>query len=114
MPEMTVGDLAARGRVNSSTVRFWDDHGLLTSRRTPGNQRRFDDIALAEVRFIRWSQDVGAGLDDIRNVLQLLPDGMAPDNAVRAQAASCWKRGLDEQARLLRARYRLLRSPDAP
>ncbi|MFI8523397.1 MerR family transcriptional regulator [Promicromonospora sukumoe] len=110
-PEMSVGELARRAGVKASTVRFWDEHGLLRSRRTPGNQRRFDDVSLAQVRFIRWSQDVGASLDAIRGVLHKLPAGVAPGREVQVRAARCWREHLDQESRELRARYRRLSEP---
>ena len=39
--ELTVGQLAARGGVAVSTLHFYEAEGLITSRRTPGNQRRY-------------------------------------------------------------------------
>ncbi|GAA2224736.1 hypothetical protein GCM10010413_18590 [Promicromonospora sukumoe] len=106
-----MGELARRAGVKASTVRFWDEHGLLRSRRTPGNQRRFDDVSLAQVHFIRWSQDVGASLDAIRGVLHKLPAGVAPNREVQVRAARCWREHLDQESRELRARYRRLSEP---
>ncbi|MDR2999233.1 MAG: MerR family transcriptional regulator [Microbacterium sp.] len=105
---MTVGELARRGGVKASTVRFWEDQGLLTSHRTSGNQRRFDDASLARVEFIRWSQEFGASLQTIGEVLQMLPDGTAPGAEVRARASQCWREILDDEARDLQDRYRRL------
>lgn len=105
---MTVGELARHGGVRTSTVRYWDEQGLLKSRRTPGNQRRFDEVSLAQMQFIQWSQDVGASLDEIRGVLQLLPDGSAPDHSVQARASQCWRRRLDDESIELQGRYRRL------
>ncbi|MFI6428335.1 MerR family transcriptional regulator [Promicromonospora sp. NPDC050880] len=110
-PEMSVGELSRRAGVKASTVRFWDEHGLLSSRRTPGNQRRFDGVSLAQVLFIRWSQDVGASLDAIRDVLHKLPAGTAPGREVQVRAARCWREHLDQQRRELHARYRRLSQP---
>ncbi|MFJ4165563.1 MerR family transcriptional regulator [Microbacterium sp. NPDC089698] len=106
--EMSVGELAMQGGVKASSVRFWDDQGLLTSHRSAGNQRRFTPLALAQVRFIRWSQEFGASLPTIRDVLQQLPEGTAPGDAVMIRAAQCWRRILDQQSRELGNRYVLL------
>jgi MerR family transcriptional regulator, redox-sensitive transcriptional activator SoxR len=110
-PEMTVGELARRGRVKASTVRFWEEHGLLESRRTSGNQRRFDEVAVAQINFIRWSQDVGASLEEIRGVLQMLPTGTAPNRDVQARASHCWREHLDHEALALHRRYQRLNQP---
>ena len=109
--EMTVGELAHRSGVKASAVRFWDGHGLLDSRRTPGNQRRFDGVALAQVRFIRWSQELGASLEEIRGILRKLPPGTAPGRDVQVRASRCWREHLDREALALRGRYQLLSRP---
>ena len=40
-PELSVGQLAARGGVSVSALHFYERRQLITSRRTSGNQRRY-------------------------------------------------------------------------
>jgi hypothetical protein len=57
--ELSVGQLAARSGVTVSTLHFYEAEGLITSRRTPGNQRRYPRATLRRVAFIRASQRAG-------------------------------------------------------
>ena len=64
MPErwLSVGEAAARSGVAVSTLHYYEKQGLLASRRTSGNQRRYAREVLRRVAFIRASQAVVSGL----------------------------------------------------
>src|SRR3954447_8850816 len=76
--ELTVGQLAARSGVAVSALHFYEAKGLITSRRTAGNQRRFSRDTLRRIAFIRVSQRVGIPLKTIQEALSALPDGRTP------------------------------------
>jgi MerR family redox-sensitive transcriptional activator SoxR len=46
---LTVGQVAERTNIAPSAVRWYDDHGLLPSERTAGNQRRFSALPPRQV-----------------------------------------------------------------
>lgn len=69
----TVSEVARESGVAASAVRFYERHGLVSSRRTSGNQRRFDDDAACRVRAARVAQRVGLSLAEIADVLADLP-----------------------------------------
>lgn len=73
-PTLTVGDLARASGVAASAVRFYDNHGLIPSVRTTGNQRRFYEIDSCLVKIIRVAQRVGLSVAEIRALLADLPD----------------------------------------
>jgi MerR family redox-sensitive transcriptional activator SoxR len=75
---LTVGQVAARMNIAPSAVRWYDDHGLLPSERTAGNQRRFFADALCRVAMIRAAQRVGLSIEEIREALSALPPRQAP------------------------------------
>jgi MerR family redox-sensitive transcriptional activator SoxR len=75
---LTVGQVADRMGIASSAVRWYDDHGLLPSERTSGNQRRFFADVLCRVAMIRAAQRVGLSIDEIRQALTALPPGQVP------------------------------------
>lgn len=106
--ELTIGALAERAGVATSALRYYEREGLIRSRRTPGNQRRYHRAMLRRVAFIRASQQTGITLDVIRNVLSYLGDDEAPSEEMWAQASECWSKELDERiAKLTRMRDRL-------
>jgi MerR family transcriptional regulator, redox-sensitive transcriptional activator SoxR len=99
--EATVGELAERAGVATSALRFYEREGLIHSRRTAGNQRRYSRDTLRRIAFIRASQRVGMPLAAVREVLGLLPEGRTPTREDWARVSACWRQDLDERIRLM-------------
>ncbi|MFM9369670.1 redox-sensitive transcriptional activator SoxR [Streptomyces sp. Da 82-17] len=95
--EATVGELAERSGVAPSALRFYEREGLISSRRTSGNQRRYSRDTLRRVAFIRTSQRLGIPLARIREVLALLPEDRTPTREDWARISECWRSDLDER-----------------
>ncbi|QXJ25508.1 redox-sensitive transcriptional activator SoxR [Actinomadura graeca] len=93
--ELTVGQLAERSGVAVSALHFYEAKGLISSRRTAGNQRRFARDALRRVSFIKVSQRVGIPLSDIKNALATLPEERTPTVADWARLSEAWRTDLD-------------------
>jgi MerR family transcriptional regulator, redox-sensitive transcriptional activator SoxR len=108
--ELTIGELSERSGVSASALRFYEREGLIHSRRTSGNQRRYHRTTLRRVAFIRASQTVGIPLSLIGEVLAFLPRDTPPTRAFWVQASQCWREALDERiARMERLRDRFTR-----
>ena len=106
--ELTVGQLAARSGVAVSALRFYEEQGLIASRRTAGNQRRYPRAALRRVAFIRASQRVGIPLGRIKNALDGLPANRTPNHGDWTRLSQQWRADLDDRiAQLQRLRDRL-------
>lgn len=97
MPLLTIGQLAERSGVAHSTLRYYEDLGLLTSTRTAGNQRRYPQHALRRVAFVRAAQQVGLSLDEVADALATLPAGRTPTKADWARLSAAWRSRLDAQ-----------------
>ncbi|MGV8873927.1 MAG: redox-sensitive transcriptional activator SoxR [Rhodococcus sp. (in: high G+C Gram-positive bacteria)] len=93
--ELTPGQLSERSGVAVSALHFYEKQGLISSRRTSGNQRRFHRETLRRVAFIRISQKVGIPLANIRHALSELPDQRTPTREDWARLSSRWQRELD-------------------
>jgi MerR family redox-sensitive transcriptional activator SoxR len=105
--DLTIGELSARSGVPASALRFYEREGLIHSRRTTGNQRRYDRTTLRRVAFVRASQSVGIPLALIRDVLGFLPEGVPPTKEFWQRASRCWSEEIDARiARLERMRDR--------
>jgi MerR family transcriptional regulator, redox-sensitive transcriptional activator SoxR len=98
---LTVGETATRAGVATSALRFYESEGLIMSRRTEGGQRRYHASMLRRVAFIRVSQQLGIGLEEIGKALTSLPDERTPTRADWARLSKSWKSRLDEQIRSL-------------
>ena len=105
---LTIGQLSERSGVATSAIRFYESKGLITSVRTVGNQRRYEQSTLRRVAFIRTAQQVGLSLEEIGAALATLPDGRTPTRADWRRLSRAWRGRLDEQiARIEALRDRL-------
>lgn len=94
---LSVGELARRSGVAVSALHFYESRGLITSTRSPGNQRRYARAALRRVAFIRVAQRVGIGLAEIAAALASLPADAAPSRADWERLSSGWRTELDQR-----------------
>nr|WP_205615216.1 redox-sensitive transcriptional activator SoxR [Streptomyces harenosi] len=95
--ELTVGQLAARSGAAVSALHFYESKGLISSRRTTGNQRRFSRDTLRRVAFIRAAQRVGIPLATIREALAELPEERTPTREDWARLSEAWRSELEER-----------------
>lgn len=103
--DLTVGQMAARSGVAVSALHFYEAEGLIKSRRTNGNQRRYSRATLRRVAIIRVAQRVGLPLKTIREALAGLPENRVPTVADWTRLSAAWRAELDariEQLRRLR------------
>jgi MerR family redox-sensitive transcriptional activator SoxR len=66
---MTIGEVARRAGVATSTLRFYERRGLLVADARRGGQRRYGVDSLRRLVFIGMLQDAGLSLDDVAAVL---------------------------------------------
>lgn len=95
--ELTPSEMSARAGVAVSALHFYEREGLITSRRTSGNQRRYARETLRRVAFIRMSQRLGIPLARIREALASLPDDRVPTSRDWAKLSAGWRADLDER-----------------
>jgi MerR family redox-sensitive transcriptional activator SoxR len=99
--ELGVGELSARSGVAISAIHFYEREGLIHSRRTPGNQRRYGRDALRRIAVIRVAQRVGIPLAHIGAALARLPEGRTPTRDDWARLSKAWREELDGRIRQL-------------
>ncbi|MFG3352328.1 redox-sensitive transcriptional activator SoxR [Streptomyces sp. NPDC048001] len=99
--ELTVGQVSARSGAAVSALHFYEAKGLIRSRRTSGNQRRFTRDTLRRVAFIRAAQRVGIPLATIRGALAELPEERTPDREDWARLSAAWRSELDTRIQQL-------------
>ena len=69
-PMLTIGTMAERAGVATSTIRYYERRGLLAPDARHAGQRRYRPEALRRLIFIGMLQDAGLSLDDIDGILQ--------------------------------------------
>ncbi|MEU2390101.1 redox-sensitive transcriptional activator SoxR [Streptomyces sp. NPDC007369] len=95
--ELTVGQLSARSGAAVSALHFYETKGLISSRRTSGNQRRYSRDALRRVAFVRAAQRVGIPLAAIRDALAELPEERTPTKEDWARLSDKWRAELEQR-----------------
>jgi MerR family redox-sensitive transcriptional activator SoxR len=95
--ELTPGEMSHRSGVAVSALHFYEREGLIVSRRTSGNQRRYPRETLRRVAFIRMSQRLGIPLARIREALGTLPIDRVPTSKDWARLSAGWRTDLDER-----------------
>jgi DNA-binding transcriptional MerR regulator len=66
---LTIGDVARRAGVATSTVRYYERRGLMPADGRSSGQRRYRGDSLRRLVFIGMMQDAGLSLDDIAGIL---------------------------------------------
>ena len=104
MPDgLSIGEVATRSGIATSALRFYEAQGLLASRRTGGNQRRYERAVLRRVALIRAGRAAGIPLERIRSALDTLPPGRTPTRRDWERLSRVWRSDLDEQIAMLHA-----------
>ncbi len=99
--DLSIGAVAERAGVNVSALRFYEDRGLISSRRSDGGQRRYQRSVLRRVAFIQVAQRVGLTLEEIGQALASLPQDEALTAADWQRLSAGWRPMLDRRIRLL-------------
>src|SRR6201988_1946602 len=95
--ELTPGEMSHRSGVAVSALHFYEREGLIRSRRTSGNQRRYARETLRRVAFIRMSQRLGIPLAKVRQALATLPTDRVPTSKDWAKLSAGWRGDLDDR-----------------
>ena len=101
--ELTIGEVSARSGVAASALRFYESVGLIASRRTGGNQRRYGRSVLRRVAVIQAGSAAGIPLDEIRATLARLPNERAPTRRDWERLSRRWRGDLDRRIAALEA-----------
>ncbi|WP_327088622.1 redox-sensitive transcriptional activator SoxR [Nonomuraea sp. NBC_01738] len=95
--ELTVGQLSERSGVAVSALHFYESKGLINSRRTAGNQRRYTRDTLRRVAFVRLAQRIGIPLKTIADALAQLPEERTPTRDDWARLSATWHNELEDR-----------------
>jgi MerR family transcriptional regulator, redox-sensitive transcriptional activator SoxR len=69
-PELTIGELARRAGVATSSIRYYERIGLLPEPDRVGGQRRYDVDVLGKLGFIGVAQSAGFKLREINELIK--------------------------------------------
>ncbi len=107
---MRIGVLADASGVSPRSLRYYEDHGLIRSERTPGGWRDFDDTTVERVIMIQHLFAAGlcsATINDLLPCLEAPPEertGMMEQLLTReAERLEAKRRDIDRELDTLRA-----------
>jgi DNA-binding transcriptional MerR regulator len=97
---MRIGELAQRTGTTTRALRFYEDQGLLTARRSANGYRDYDEDDLQLVKEIQTLQTVGLTLDETRPFVECLRSGHETGDSC-ASSIEVYRRKLEEADALL-------------
>jgi DNA-binding transcriptional MerR regulator len=74
MDGYSISQMAERTGFPASTLRFYEQHGLVRPDRTPGGYRTYDDGHVELLEFIARAKGFGLSLEEITDLLSLLDE----------------------------------------
>ncbi|MHA7210039.1 redox-sensitive transcriptional activator SoxR [Arthrobacter sp. B0490] len=95
--DLSVGQLAARSGMSVSALHFYERQGLIHSRRTTGNQRRYDRSILRRVAVIRAAQRAGIPLATVAKAFAELPKDGVPDQEDWQRLSAAWQQEIGQR-----------------
>ncbi|MDN5824243.1 MAG: redox-sensitive transcriptional activator SoxR [Micrococcaceae bacterium] len=98
---ISVGQLSARSGVAVSALHFYERKGLIQSRRSTGNQRRYPRSTLRRVAVIRAAQRAGIPLASVLEVFEQLPRDGVPDQSDWQHLSEAWRGEIDARITML-------------
>jgi MerR family redox-sensitive transcriptional activator SoxR len=101
--ELTIGEVASRSGVATSALRFYEEQGLIVSRRTAGNQRRYERPVLRRIAVIQAGRAAGIPLEQIRATLATLPAHRTPTRRDWQKLSRGWREDIDQRIATLEA-----------
>lgn len=106
-----IGQVAEQVGVRTSTIRYWEAHGLIKPpERSTKGYRLYNDTDVSILRFVRRAQLFGLSLAEIRDLLALHRQGKSPCAHVRSLARQHIRRigATIEELQLLRSELQAL------
>ncbi|HEX2909910.1 MAG TPA: MerR family transcriptional regulator [Chloroflexia bacterium] len=70
MRELTIGEIAEQAQLQTSTLRYYENIGLLPPAIRVSGQRRYNPAILKRLSFIRLAQQAGFTIEEIKILLE--------------------------------------------
>lgn len=96
---LSVGEIAKRSGVQVSALHFYEQKGLISSKRNAGNQRRYKREVLRRISVIKAAQRIGLTLEEIKKAFASLPDSRTPTKSDWEALSTGWQAELNKRIR---------------
>ena len=101
-PLLTIGEVSRRSGVALSTLRYYEERGLISSVRAESGHRRYGRAVLRRIAFIVFAQTVGLTLEEIGEELAKLPADRFAADEDWARLSAGWIGRIDARIEQLR------------
>jgi MerR family redox-sensitive transcriptional activator SoxR len=71
---LSIGEVARRAGLRASAIRYYEQAGLLPSPERVSGQRRYDPSVLDHLALIRFAQDAGFAIAEVRTLFEGFED----------------------------------------
>jgi MerR family transcriptional regulator, redox-sensitive transcriptional activator SoxR len=95
--ELSIGEVAKRSGVAVSALHFYEQKGLISSRRNNGNQRVYPRNVLRRIAVIKTAQTLGIPLAEIKEALDNLPQDSSATNLDWENLSRKWRKDLGKR-----------------
>ncbi|RED55096.1 MerR family transcriptional regulator [Cohnella lupini] len=102
MNQLSIGQLASRAELNTSTLRYYESVGLMPSPERKNGQRRYDVKLIDRLSFIKVAQQTGFSIQEI----VVLLEGFQEDSSFTEQ----WEQMAKQKRSELEARKNQINS----
>ena len=83
-PQLTIGEVARRAGVATSSIRYYESIGLLPEPGRLHGQRRYEPEVLGKLAFVDVAQNAGFKLEEIKQLMQAVDGANGMADQVRA------------------------------
>ncbi len=83
---MNIGEVAERSGIPPKTIRYYEDIGLVSPRRSENGYRAFRESDLHKLAFLGRARTLGFSIEDCRTLLSLYEDESRESAQVKAVA----------------------------
>ncbi len=87
MSTLSIGEVARRAGVRASTIRYYEEVGLLPEPERVGGKRRYDEKVLGHLALIKAAKRAGFTIVEIRTLLHSFPAEAAASERWRTLAS---------------------------
>ena len=95
--ELSIQAVSRRSGVASSALRYYEERGLIASRRARSGHRRYPRAALRRIAFIVYAQRIGLSLEEIGAELARLPADSTPTRMDWSRISGAWTKRIDQK-----------------
>ena len=106
MQSLSIGEVARRSGIRTSALRYYEDAGVLPAAARVGGRRRYDADIIHRIDVLRFAQEAGFTLKEIKTLFQ----GFDAETTLSARWRTLARRKLEELELLARRVRRMRRA----